>query len=202
MRKRAPTERDKQREETRRRVYEAALAVFRADGVPGARIDDIARAAGVSRGTFYFHFPTKDDVLLELLNESERLLTEKVDALADDAPIRDVLSCIARNMAAIWEDDPSMLPEVGTVAMRVTSRGLDAISEFHPIIDALTPRFRTALDRGETDALIPPELLAQFFLINLFGAALAWVGTPMLPLEDLLENVVDFFLRAASAPEG
>jgi AcrR family transcriptional regulator len=51
--------------ETRRRVYEAAIAEFQRVGVEAARIDDIVSAAGVSWGTFYHYFPTKQDVILE-----------------------------------------------------------------------------------------------------------------------------------------
>src|SRR5205085_7825923 len=63
--KTGPSKRDLQREETRHKLYEAALEVFRRDGVAAARIDDITRAVGTSRGTFYFHFPTKEHVLVE-----------------------------------------------------------------------------------------------------------------------------------------
>ena len=58
------SQRDRQREETRRRIYLAALDVFRRTGVAPAHIDDIAGAAGVSRASFYFHFPTKEHVLV------------------------------------------------------------------------------------------------------------------------------------------
>src|ERR1700747_1676263 len=63
--------RDKQREDTRNRLFEAALAEFRRVGFANAQIDDIVRAAGVARGTFYFHFPTKEHVLVELERAEE-----------------------------------------------------------------------------------------------------------------------------------
>ena len=60
-----PTQRERQRAETRERLFQAALDEFRREGVAGARIERIASAVGVVRGTFYFHFPTKDHVLHE-----------------------------------------------------------------------------------------------------------------------------------------
>lgn len=51
--------------ETRRRVYSAALAEFERAGVEAARIEDIVAAAGVSWGTFFHYFPSKDEVVLE-----------------------------------------------------------------------------------------------------------------------------------------
>ena len=58
--------RERQRLETHRRVFEAALEIFIRDGVAAARIEDITSLAAVSRGSFYFHFPTKEDVLLAI----------------------------------------------------------------------------------------------------------------------------------------
>ncbi|HEX4291065.1 MAG TPA: TetR family transcriptional regulator, partial [Trebonia sp.] len=49
--------RDAQRQQTRQRVYAAALAEFKRTGMAAADVGDIAAAAGVARGTFYFHFP-------------------------------------------------------------------------------------------------------------------------------------------------
>src|SRR3982751_753317 len=84
--------RDKQREETRRRIYLAALEIFRRDGVAQCRIEDIANKSEVSRGAFYFHFPTKDDVLIELLRESQKPMAAALLELPNGAPLEDVLN--------------------------------------------------------------------------------------------------------------
>ncbi len=59
------TSRDIQREETFEHVFETAIDEFSRVGVEQARIDQICKKAGVAKGTFFFHFPTKDHVLLE-----------------------------------------------------------------------------------------------------------------------------------------
>ncbi len=192
------TQRDRRREQTRDRLFDAALEVFRRDGVAAARIDDIANAAGVSRGTFYFHFPTKDDVLLKLLAESQADISEQLDELPNETPIGTVLETMARAMAAEWKDDPDLLREIGTVALKVTALSLPNATRQHPVQLALIPRFDTAVSRGEIGTLIPPELLTEFFLVNLFGAALSWCGNQIVPLDFLLTNVVSFFLKAAA----
>src|ERR1700749_3953445 len=50
---------------TRRRLYEAAMAEYARVGLDAARVEDIVAAAGVSWGTFFHYFPTKEDVLLD-----------------------------------------------------------------------------------------------------------------------------------------
>ncbi|MGH3296389.1 MAG: helix-turn-helix domain-containing protein, partial [Trebonia sp.] len=61
-----PNGRAVRRRETRERVYTAAVTEFRRVGMAAADVSVITGEAGVARGTFYFHFPTKEHVLAEL----------------------------------------------------------------------------------------------------------------------------------------
>src|SRR5271170_1853245 len=70
--------REVQRQQTRQRVYAAALAEFKRTGMAAADVGDIATAAGVARGTFYFHFPTKEHVLAELERHEEARLVAQL----------------------------------------------------------------------------------------------------------------------------
>src|SRR5580765_7380682 len=54
--RRLPEERPKQ-------ILDAALAVFGERGLSNARLDDIAKRAGVSKGTIYLYFPNKEELL-------------------------------------------------------------------------------------------------------------------------------------------
>lgn len=57
------------RSETRRRLLDAAAAVFATRGVDGASVDAIADAADRTSGSVYAHFGSKDGLLVELLDE-------------------------------------------------------------------------------------------------------------------------------------
>lgn len=83
--------RDERREETRERVYEAALAEFRASGLAAADVGKIAAAAGVARGTFYFHFPTKEHVLAELERREEARLSRRLEKFLQTGPALDAV---------------------------------------------------------------------------------------------------------------
>ncbi len=52
--------------ETKRALIQAAMALWRTNGYAKTTVADICRAAGVSRGLFYFYFPAKEDVLFEV----------------------------------------------------------------------------------------------------------------------------------------
>jgi AcrR family transcriptional regulator len=55
-------------EETRGRILEAAVKRFASAGYNAASVDDICAEAGVSKGAFYHHFPTKQAIFLALMN--------------------------------------------------------------------------------------------------------------------------------------
>ncbi len=64
---RTTLDRFEQRKLTRAKLVDAALQLFSTSGYEHATVDDISQAAGYSKGAYYFHFSTKDDILLELL---------------------------------------------------------------------------------------------------------------------------------------
>jgi len=54
-------------EETRKRLLDAAQEAFALYGYDGTSVAEICRRTGVTKGAFYHHFPSKQDVFLELL---------------------------------------------------------------------------------------------------------------------------------------
>jgi AcrR family transcriptional regulator len=190
------TQRDRQREATRQRLYEAALQVFRRDTVSEARIDDIARVAGVSRPTFYFHFPTKQDVLLQLQAESEAAFEQVIDALPAEATIHDVFRATAHTISERWANDPKLFVEVGMLSLRrAANEGSDSPTGVRRAIGA---RFAIAAERGVLSDAVPAQVLADLYLANTFAVALGWASDPDLPLATVLELAAGFFLHGTS----
>lgn len=193
----AISQRDRQREETRRRIYLAALDVFRRKGVAPAHIDDITRAAGVSRASFYFHFPTKEHVLVQLMEESKQRAADRVESLPRKASLEDVLSTTVQAMSVDWQADPKLLIEIGLLGLRQASeQGREAPRD--PIRQALTARFQEAIDRKKIRSPLTAAMLADFFLVEALAASLAWTANPDLPLEAALGTVVAVFLHGVA----
>ncbi|HET7628569.1 MAG TPA: TetR/AcrR family transcriptional regulator [Bacillales bacterium] len=55
------------REETYRRLIEKGMEIFLQKGYAKTKIDDIAKAAGYTRGAFYFHFESKEDFFMHAM---------------------------------------------------------------------------------------------------------------------------------------
>src|ERR1700756_2358420 len=97
--------------QTRRRLVRAALALWTERGfnrgVEETTVEEIARAAGVTKGTFYFHFAHKEDILLELgWGTAEVLYEEAVDKRAAGTPAMDILDGLLVTLARRVESVP------------------------------------------------------------------------------------------------
>jgi AcrR family transcriptional regulator len=77
----------------RAQILAAALVCFGEKGLHTAKIDDIARGSGLSKGAIYFHFASKDDIFLELFAAFERELLAEWDRLPE-GPALDTLKQI------------------------------------------------------------------------------------------------------------
>src|SRR3954465_5882149 len=96
-----PPVREVRRLETRARLFDAALAEIGRSGLAGAGVSAIAAAAGGGRGTFYFHFPTKEHVLVELeRNEEVKIVAELGVAHRRADDLESVLSMLVRRVIA------------------------------------------------------------------------------------------------------
>ena len=71
-------ETDFQNENTAGRIFKQAMRLFLRKGYHGTTVDEIAEAAGFSKGAFYWYFKSKEDVLKEILRQYEQL---RLDAM-------------------------------------------------------------------------------------------------------------------------
>ena len=68
-------------EETRGRIQDAALRRFAVAGYDATSVDDICAQAGVSKGAFYHHFPTKQAIFLALMQDWLAMIDTGMDAV-------------------------------------------------------------------------------------------------------------------------
>ena len=182
--------RDRQRAETRERLYQAALDEIRQEGVANAQVDRIVSVVGVARGTFYFHFPTKDDVLLEWERRREGEIADLLKSMPDvQIPLRLALAAVVASFTALESVPSERRLLLETVAIHV--RYLADPNRF-PLLDELERVVAQARDRGEVRDDIMPRELALLFLGNVFGYLIAHADPRLRqPSADVL---VDVFL--------
>jgi TetR/AcrR family fatty acid metabolism transcriptional regulator len=95
------------REKTRARLLQAATSVLARCGFDRATVDEIVREAGFSKGAFYVHFESKDDlfwaVLEERISRQQQALRQAVD---HSKPIDDNVRTVLSAVFGLLGDDP------------------------------------------------------------------------------------------------
>src|SRR5689334_13123417 len=77
---------ERRRAMTRRHLLDAAAVVFADKGFHGATIDEVAKAAGFTKGAVYSNFTSKDDLFLALLDDRSDRQFAIVTEVLDDGP--------------------------------------------------------------------------------------------------------------------
>jgi TetR/AcrR family transcriptional repressor of nem operon len=135
---------------TRAEILDHAARLFRLRGHAGANIDDIMLAAGLTRGAFYAHFTSKDDLFAETIRAGQglpaRLRTGEVEAVLDDYLDKESLAANALACAL------AALP--GDVARGPLAAQLAYANQLHVAIGELARGRRRKLDADATAAAI------------------------------------------------
>jgi AcrR family transcriptional regulator len=98
-------------QQTRIRILEAAQAEFARNGYDATGVAELCRVAGVTKGAFYHHFASKQEVFLELLSSWLSALDEQVrQAVSTDSVAPDVLLGMARMSRQVLADAHGRLP--------------------------------------------------------------------------------------------
>lgn len=173
-----PGRRQRRVDATRAALFEAALAEFRRVGFSRASVSRIAREAGVSRPSFYFHFPTKEHVLLELQWVEERTVAARLE---EASGLRDALRELAEGLIELevrLGDADLFRDMIAIYARRPSDVPVD--DQPFPILTTLTQHFREAATNGELRPGIDAEAGARVCLTSVFGL---FIGLPSDPDE-------------------
>ena len=194
-----PSQREQQRVTTRNRLFDLCIEEFRRVGVEKTRIRDVVEHAGVVPGTFYFHFPTKRHVLLELGN---RWIANLIDQLpgspGNPAELEVLLEALAVGTIALEESlgDPELLRATVSSFQHPPADVPLASTRLQLVLrDSIAAR-GTCLDEGGLSA----DELAVLVLTAFFGALLVGPDAPH-DRAAQLHRTLGFFAGALKKPD-
>ncbi|MCV7056341.1 TetR/AcrR family transcriptional regulator [Mycolicibacterium gilvum] len=164
------TAREAKRLQTRERLLGAAIAEFKRAGMAEADVSTIVGAAGVAHGTFFFHFPTKEHVLLELERREEDRIAKRFatftkthhDLSAVLREAADLVLGLERRLGVVLFKDFLALHFSPT--RPPAEHGGD-----HPVVVLVAAQIEHARQRGETAADVTPMNSAIYFLLGLYA---------------------------------
>jgi AcrR family transcriptional regulator len=177
-------------------LFEAALAEFRRVGVEAASIGQIALRAGTSRASFYFHYPCKEAVLLDLQWRVENDIVERIRTRGSLREALDELfDALIETEARLAEGD--LLRDMLSVYIRRPA-GLDLADQPFPLLMEIGRRFTAARQRELRHGL-DPELATHLFLTSLFGVLVSPRGA-LRERRDELRQLASLFLEQPDRP--
>jgi AcrR family transcriptional regulator len=164
-----PSARETKRLQTRERLMGAAIAEFKRSGIAAADVGAIVTAAGVAHGTFFFHFPTKEHVLLELERREEERIAKQLSRFADSK--RDLSATLNEAVRLVM----GLECRLGDVLFKdflalhfSQTRPVDESKE-HPVIVLVAQEIEHARNTGHVDPDVNPMNSAVFFLLGLYA---------------------------------
>jgi AcrR family transcriptional regulator len=190
-------------------VLEGARAIFLRDGFEGASVDDIARAAGVSKATLYSYFPDKRLLFTEIcLTECRRQADEAEAEIAPGLPVEQALSIVAMRFAAFF------LSEFGQQSVRLmiaeATRFPDLAREFYRtgpglIHERLAQRLGDYVARGELridDLPLAAEQFAQLSKGYIFERLMLGMAETIKPVDVQrgVRGAVEMFMARYGVP--
>ncbi|WP_246216555.1 TetR/AcrR family transcriptional regulator [Mycobacterium botniense] len=162
--------RDAQRLQTRARLFDAAVAEISRSGLAGADISAIAAAAGVSRGTFYFHFPTKEHVLVELERAEEARIVAKLGTTTT-RPV-DLVSVLRLLVRQVLDAEQRLGPVIFRDMLGLHFSAMrpvdDEVGE-HPLAEFVIAAIAEAQTAGRVAPDADAAELGTLFLTGLFA---------------------------------
>lgn len=198
------------REDKRRRIIDAAVQVFAAKGFFGARVSEIAEAAGVADGTIYLYFKSKDDVLISLFEEKMQSIIERLSVMLDEHdgdPEAKVRRYIVEHLKLV-ADQPRLM-QVLTIELRQSAR---FIKEYHPKgFRSYLELLQGIVEDGQRQGVFRRDLDPLVFRRALFGAldeiSLEWIlkqiergdDQPSRDPHEVAQQFSDFIIRGLRA---
>jgi len=191
--------------EKRKRILKAATKVFAQKGFHGARVTEIARAAGVAEGTIYLYFKNKEDLLVSLFETHVSQLNEELRETLKTLPdsptrLRYIVDCQLGQIR-----DSRELAEVLSITLRQSNRFLRqfAAPRFTEYLEVISQVVEEGQRTGEIRRDVTPLTVARALFGALDGLLLTWAlgRAPASRLERAGKQVADVIVQGLR-PDG
>jgi TetR/AcrR family fatty acid metabolism transcriptional regulator len=168
-------------EERKNQILEAATAVFARLGFHKARMDDIVDESGLSKGSLYWYFNSKDEIILAILNRMfERELSDLKNLPDMPGSAAERLERMVERAIVDIQGMLKLMPLAFEFLYLAFRRKIvqQALSQYVESYLALaTPVIQQGIDRGEFHPVdVEQTALAIFAIIE--GSAMMWVYAP------------------------
>jgi AcrR family transcriptional regulator len=179
----------KKSEESRQRVLDAAVVTLAKRGIQATSVEEIAVAAGMSKGSVHYHFESKDELLERVLDVCCERIERRITTVFDEpgAP----LDRVRRALLEMWSVRREMIPEYRVLMdMQVVARQNVVMQK--ALAAALVRARRQMIDVGLAKFVemglrpkVSIEIIPRLILATLDGLAIHHYVDPVTPQEEI-----------------
>ena len=188
-------------------LLEAALRVFAANGYRATRLEQIAEAAGVTKGTIYYYFENKDDLFRQAVDQRRRVMFARLSDVLErgEGPVSVRMRRAIRTgwQDAIGQDGSILRLIIGEVSVEAPEVFRSWVAEgLVPAWDLMARAIRDGQQSGEFRRDADPEVAARMFASGLMmQTLLQWhfgLGEAAVPIDRdrLIDSAIDLFLSS------
>jgi AcrR family transcriptional regulator len=173
--------RAQRRQQTRARLLDAASQVFARRGFHAATVDEVAEAAGYTKGAVYSNFATKDELVLALLDQRVADQLQQVEALfaiESSEELRAALRGRTEQEFAAARDVGVLMVEFSLYAMRSPAAQAELAKRYRQLRGRLAELITKRHARQQSSPPMPPEHLAALALATDAGLFLQDAAEP------------------------
>ncbi|QYR22905.1 TetR/AcrR family transcriptional regulator [Paenibacillus sp. sptzw28] len=157
---------------TRQRIKEAALSLLAEQGYETTTIEQIAKLAGVAKGTFFNYFASKDELICDL---------QTVFVMNEAAKLKDKPGPLIPRMRMVLFQLVQQLPHNKSVTRALFQAILGsgpALEEHNQLVaqvmESIVPLIAQGQENGELRKDMPAEMISQLAVQTYFGALIVW----------------------------
>jgi AcrR family transcriptional regulator len=190
--------RERRSEETREKIYSAALQLFVERGFNGTTIEAITDLADVGKGTFFNYFDNKEHVILMFGEKQlDRIHTFVKENEASTSPLALLMYELAVSLTKQFSGNSAALFQSIIIAAFTNDTVKKQFSEGlaigrETLAGLIAQRQRCGEIRDDLDAVD----IAQSFQRMVFGTMVTWSLDPAVPLEENLKKTTDILLKS------
>jgi AcrR family transcriptional regulator len=159
----------------------AAQDLFVSQGYRQTTIDQIAKSAKLTKGAVYFHFKSKTEILLKLLERAERIVLDpmiEVIRRSAAAPPDEKLIAVIHNQAMLGETQPNEVLLLVLTSLTVTPRSGLVAKKLNEIYDRMYGEIERIIAAGQQSGLFRSDITvreaAAIFMASHDGTFLEW----------------------------
>ncbi len=186
-------------DERKNQILNAAEKVFTQKGLDEARMDDIAETTGLSKGTIYLYFKSKDELIISILNRIFANLFKQLDArMNDQSTASEAIDQFTEEAIRDYKRMLRLMPvayEFLALAFRNKTVQKALTQYFRYYMKVLVPMIQRGIDAGEFRSVDAQEVAIAAGAIY-EGTILLWVyDSDMVDLEHHIRSSMNILME-------